>query len=374
MLTHLHPKYVPPKLIVPERVIRAMVDETLNHPPTETGQSLVGLESNPETIIVLGIIPDILDTLRQPGLFSLGGTDQVEIFRWLNRHWEAMRKTPSSGLLPPWQLGQIIPKGTIPKELNFPLRIVGDWHRHPGLYKTLSAQDVGTIVSILADPAQKRRQYLTPIAVFEQKRDMTWSLSGNELVVNQSTNRIRINWWFSSTSTPLKIHHLVPLIVPDNQLPWLPPIAWHLTDINRMRTELALLNDAGYNVRWTTKEINGDVYVQEVVFGIDHPSWQKRLLIVTQWDYPKSLPNYQLLEKPDIETQKAAKPEKESNMLQDLFSWLQRVISRPQTDIWKSTSPARRWDRQLYLVDVVKELDSELKGGIDESKSSASGS
>ena len=356
-----------PRLIVAERVARAMFEEAMHHEPTETGQALIGLSPNPETLFVLGVVPDVLDTTRDPAFFAQGGDDQVQIFRWLNKHWEKMRKKvdPAST----WKLGDIILKGTIPQDLNIPLRVVGDWHRHPGMYKVLSPHDRSTILSILSDDAQQKSTYLTPIAVLEEERKLEWKLNRDELELSQVKSKVLINWWFNTRENPFWVYKLIPEIVPDQYLPWLPPISWHLVTPNRLKVELTRLEKAGCRVNWTVKEMNGDVHIEELVFGVDHPDWKKRLLLVTQWDYPRSQPTYQIIDKPDQDMKpvQPAVAKKETKKL--LPEWLEKIVNRaPKISLWQQgvpVVPTFRLSNQTYLADLVHKLESELKGESD---------
>lgn len=344
-----------PQVIVPERVLRAILEETLEHPHTETGQALVGLELE-DAIFILGTIPDVLDTVRTPGSLRLGGQDQVEIFLWLRSHWEAMRTNSGQDN---WKLGQPLSRGEVPKELDRPLRVIGYWHRHPGNYRELSPTDLREVENMLKDPNQRRDQVLAPIITYEPVEQLLTSYLGRDLILRYVADEVRLTWHLFRRDSPEEVE-MKPVIVPDNYVPWLPPIAWHLTNVRRMQLERSLLQQSGYRVRWLVKEMNGDPLIQEVVFGIDHPSWHTRILIVTPWDYPKARPTLQLLSKGETPPSPTPPSPPESRWLK----FFRRLFGRPiPTSIWDAPEPLQRlpWDRSVYLVDLVRRVENQLR-------------
>lgn len=351
--------FVVPRLVIPERLISAMVVETLAFPITETGETMIGIEA-PGLIAVLGTIPDALDTVRDPSLFRLGGADQVEVYNWYNSHWEAMRAKQLPGDLL-WQLGSVIPKGVIPNSLNFPLAVVGDWHRHPGTYKVLSGTDMRTIDSILRDKEQQREQWLGPILIHDPNYQYVHNVSGQELVIAHTGNEFKVNWYFRHRGCP-EIHQLTPEVVPDNQLPWIPPLPWHLRDIQRMRLEINFLTQAGCKVAWNAREAGGDPFVQEIVFGLTHPSWDKRLLIITGHDYPVSQPRVQIMGNGKAKAP-AVQAKPPQGRVEAFFTNLNRRVWGRDQDIWRTEGLGQRmpWDKNRYLVDLVRGLDTQLK-------------
>lgn len=280
-----------PRVVVPQRVIDRMVEETLAHPETETGETVFGIEL-PGMLVVLGTIPDIVDTHRSPGFFRQGGDDQWDIYKWVRAHWDEMRKASrGTNRMTGWIPQTPVPLYAVPAELDAPIRFIGDWHRHPGGYKQLSGTDLGTIDSILQDPKAKRSQYLAPLVTMS-KLTLSPHFRGSELVV-AAGDEIQIQFYWKGRDTQ-DYYHVVPEIIPDGNLPWIPPIPWHLMDPNRLRTELALLQQAGCTVGYGTQQMDGDP-ILEVVFGITHPDWKERVMLVTDWDFPRSKPTHLLL-------------------------------------------------------------------------------
>ncbi len=348
-----------PQLIIGRNVIYHMVKEAGEHPPTETGQALLGIE-RPGEIIVFGVIPDLLDTVREPGLFQQGGMDQVEIYRWLNDHWKAMRsKSRTPNQQTGWNYTVPIPKGTIPVELDNDLEHIGDWHKHPGRYTQLSGTDLGVIRRFLSAQDAPRDQILTPIITTSQA-SLDYSFNSGEMESNiVSGDRVHIVWYWTGRNSKQPVR-LNPIIVSNDNLPWLPPLPWHLSNINRMRTELALLQQLGVDVRWTVKEMDDDPEM-EVIFGLDHPSWKNQVVLITDWDYPHSVPKIKMFAKKDPAASTQAQHQKQqSSMIDSFWSSVQRWLAgsrepnifEPRELVWRN-----RWDQNIYLVDILWDLD-----------------
>ncbi len=347
-----------PQLIVGRSVILQIVEEAKAHPPTETGQALLGIE-RPGEIIVVGTIPDLLDTVRETGLFSQGGMDQVEVFRWLNQHWEAARiSSRNPNQQTGWNHSISIPKGTIPMELDNPLEHVGDWHKHPGRYTDLSGTDLQTIRSILTSKEAPRDQFLTPIVTTSQAQ-LEYAFDGNTMESSLiSGEKIHVIWYWTGKNSVRPIR-LNPIVVSDDKLPWLPPLSWHLTNITRMRTELALLQQLGVSVRWAAKQMDDDP-VMEVIFGLDHESWKNQVVFITDWDYPNSAPKIQLFKKQVAKVGAPAVVTK-TQPIDSFWNAVLRFLSGKQKEVdifapkelvWRN-----RWDPNVYLTDVLWDLD-----------------
>lgn len=352
-----------PTVYLPQRVLDAIADETLAHPRTETGQAFVGIELD-DALFILGTIPDIVDTVRLPGFFRLGGQDQVEIFRWLNLHWEAMKQGSHSQDQPGWTIGKDIPLGSIPPELDLPLSVVGYWHRHPGDFRDLSSTDMRQVNDMLNDPMAQRTQVLAPIVTYDRQERLIMSYDGDDLILRSVIDEMRITFHYFQRGVRLLVK---PIIVPDTHVPWLPPLPWHLADLKRMRTELALLKQAGYKVRWQVREMDGDP-VQEIIFALDREDWNKRLVLVTDWDYPESRPR--ILEFPKDPSQAPATQATEANAGnsirkgESLLKWLRRLMKRQPQDLFQTDRPVQRlpWDKNLYLVDLVAAHEAQEGG------------
>lgn len=362
-----------PALVVPYRVFEAMVDETMAHPMTETGHAMVGVEIvNPLMIAVLGVIPDIEQTMRHGGGFRQGGDDQVSIFQWLSSHWNEMRKA-SRQQQSDWQFGQPVIKGSVPKQFDLPLGHLGDWHRHPGAYGFYSSTDSGQAESILRDRKGKRAQLLMPIVtIANQASRLAYGIEGSDILIQDIGPLLRVRWFYTSRELldkPLrgeKIIPIRPIIAPDEQLPWLPPIPWHLMDPCRLRQELSLLKEEGCRVGMAVKEMGGDSHVMEICFGVDHPDWKKRLLIITSWDYPKSKPVVKILPKPAKEepetqaapTRKEAFPSWVENLSSVINRWVEAVLAMVGRQ--PEYVPGYYW-RGTFFVDLVHQVEGDLK-------------
>lgn len=361
-----------PTVVVPYRVLKAMVDETMAHPLTETGHAMVGIETaSPLMIVVLGVVPDIEETMRHGGGFRQGGDDQVNIFRWLAYHWErqreASRQQPSD-----WQLGQPVPKGYVPKQLDCALGHLGDWHRHPGGFGVPSTTDRRQAEEILHDQKGGRAQLLMPIVTISRDARLVFRVQGPEVLIQDIGPEVRIRWFYASrelVSKPLggeRIIQVPPVIVPNEQLPWLPPVPWHLMDPWRLRRELASLKEKGCQVGMAVKEMGGDPLIREICFGVDHPDWKKRLLIITSWDYPRSKPVTRVFPKPAKEEPEAQVAQAKSAVVPSWLDGLSSTIGRWIEAALAAVSRQSEYVPGYYpkgtlLVDLVNRIEGSLK-------------
>ena len=362
------PPAILPQLIIPERIIHYIAEEAMAHQPTETGQALLGVRTQTQ-IIGWTVIPDLTDTIREWGYFEQGGSDQVEVLKWLRAHWDEMRlKSRKTNQLSGWTSQTQIPAGMVPVELDLPLQHFGDWHKHPEFLKTLSGTDLGTIHNDMFSRETRRTEWVAPI--------ITTSSDGLKLVLSMNDGSgqeisgtfqmaIQQNWYYLRKNDPIT-HPIKPLIVEDQYVPWAPPLPWYLTDLGRLQYEVQELRNLGCEVRWTPKQMDTDLEF-EIIFGVDHPEWTTRLMIITQWNYPYSLPAVRKYPKAQLQVanQTANTSEKIKidplGKIKNLQQWLWNVMYGPgynSTDFYapKEQLFQKPWKKERILADLVLEM------------------
>lgn len=363
----LEPQVILPTVYVPQSLMDGIIQDALAHPPTETGMAMLGLElTGRNAILLMALIPDLENTVRNPGLFVNGGSDQIQIFKWLNEHWQELRtKNRVPGQIELWQPDGYLPAGDLPKELDVNLVHIGDWHKHPGMFKSLSGTDMNTIYDMITDPKIHRKQVLAPIVTVSGQR-LAYIYNGTELVVSTG-NQIQVNFHWVSEKIPDRYFDIQPVIVPDDSMPWLPPLPWHLRNLTRVRQELALIADHGWQYRLIERNMDADP-TWEIVIAVDSPGWDKRALIITDWDYPRSRPK--LLFIPKSQPKPSEVSEKKQNQfmagIRTFREFIKRVMSLPRyDDLFDTYGTQIPVDSGPYLVHLIEEAlqKGEIKDG-----------
>lgn len=298
-----------PIVIVPQRVLEAMIADTQRHREPETGESMVGIIIPPQdpfhepTFIVLGTIPSG-DALRHTHMFELGGDFQVRVFDWLSQNWDCQREL--SRQKPEYSThgwGVKIPPGLIPKLYDRPLEHVGDWHKHPDGLTHPSSGDWGTAVNMLKDPALTIDYLISPIVTYRGSSDRRFGWNGSMVTHDGATSQMQISFsYISERMLQMGFSNFIeiqPHIVPDYFVPALPPLAWDLADPGRLRLELSLLKEVYHcEVETYYRETRGGPLL-EVCFEIRRPKcwrpWDYRLLIETSANYPASTPGVRII-------------------------------------------------------------------------------
>lgn len=365
-----------PRVIAPEGVLFEMLTEALGHPATETGLSLVGLFIDGK-VVVLGTLPDPrID--RHEGMFGRGGEELAELFQWLKDHWERARS--KSPLIANWQLGQRITTGVIPEALKGDLWYLGDWHKHPGAMSYPSWHDQQTASSIVASEHRNGVPVVAPIVTVPlqvDSFDYAWGPEG-ELNLTQRS-QVRVDWYLLSrelvnqnprwaSSSFDKVH---AVIVKDNQLPTLAPLPWHLVNQARLQQEARFLKQKGYLLGGVQTKFMGDAdTMMKVLVGIDHPSWTKRVVVVTDWNYPRGAVSFRFVPKAPPETPQQIQPAQSDkpqptrrNRVTDFINELMRFIdgSPPPNQPYLYSHQPSRPAENVYLVDMVKTLEAARK-------------
>ncbi|GAB4548583.1 MAG: hypothetical protein OHK0023_11900 [Anaerolineae bacterium] len=298
-----------PRLTLAQRVVDKIVANALIY-QTETGESLVGLaipnnaRLEPDLYVIDTIAPD--DTAVRAGAYFEQGDDlQGDIFNWLHDNWEQMRVRArvisSDNILPKW---------------DAPLLHLGDWHKHPGTLVEPSWGDTATAREVIHDRDANTPQILVILATVWQKffsEVESLAPASAEEMVDEATDEfpedlrpdlgeapplyvpvdagdllVRIDCWYMSRNIR-RFTRLAPLVVPNADLPSLPIVGWHLSQPERLRSEVELLTKAGYSV--SVEQFDTDrVPPQEICFSVAKRNSPNVIIVITEADFPKGMP------------------------------------------------------------------------------------
>jgi hypothetical protein len=162
---------------------------------------------------------------------------------------------------------------------------------------------------------------------------------------NEAT-AIRLDGWYISLNTKRFIG--VDLqIVPDDTLPTLPIIGWHLDKTNRIRKEIQALWREGYFGRLELYDLV-DTPPIEICLIVDKPQSKNVFIVITKADYPASAPTVRAVPTADVDP---AAP--------DFFMTLwNKAMPLPQ-DVY----PAWEWTADRLIVDLIKAIEAKLAEG-----------
>lgn len=318
-----------PQVFVAQRVIEKMVKGAMIYEAEETGEALVGLEmpnGQPlPTIYILDTIPPIEDPIREWAMFVQGDDWQGAIFQWWYENWEMYRtkRRASYG-------------NALTAKWDVPLMHLGDWHKQPGMIKP-SRGDMQTARRLIRE---LRRDYLlTPIINLAE--DVIDSPAINTIVVQPETTgtAVRIDfWWVGRRSNDFEIAQ--PIVVPNEDLPRLPPIAWGLDQRERFDQEIEQLESDGLQVMdvvwWDTR---GHPPLDTCLI-IYRPGARKVIIAITSPNYPFRAPSWRIA------------PIMRPKANEDFFEMLYDA----STEITEDILPA--WHSDLHLIDGVQAIEN----------------
>ena len=383
----------PPQVTIAQRVIDKIVANAL-HYATETGESLVGLvipsqeRQEPDLYVLDTIAPDE-SAIREGAYFEQGDDLQGDTFNWLYDNWELLRRqqgglsgTPASGR---W---------------NVPLMHLGDWHKHPGTYFQPSLGDLDTAREQLFERGSTTTLVLVMLATVwdngtaaasaaaesppadagsvdaeaEDSLDEQAILAGLdildelddpdelEVVVEPSDETaitplrvpidahtvVRIDCWYMSRNIR-RFVHLAPTVIPDADLPALPPIGWHLRAPTRMRAEVDALTREGYAV--SIEQLDADNRPPlEICLSLARRDSQHILIVVTMFDYPETIPAVRVV------------PMSAMQHIQEHEHFFDRL--------WKASQPLAAdaypdwvWTSEHHIIDLVRAIEPRITEG-----------
>ncbi|HLY26916.1 MAG TPA: hypothetical protein VKQ72_11295 [Aggregatilineales bacterium] len=346
-----------PRLTLAQRVVDKMVRNALVY-STETGESLVGFavkglqRAEPDLYVIETIAPDE-SAIRRGAYFEQGDDLQGDIFAWWYNNWELYRR---------WRKSARKPDGldkALEDKLDVPLVHLGDWHKHPGTLIEPSWGDTDTARGHIADKSNHTPQLLAILAtVWDRSEDAAFAATeppdpNNEhpkpiRVPIDDRNVVRLDCWYISRSTR-RFVRLSPTVVPDDMLPKLPTLGWHLVNLDRLRHEMALLSGEGFSVSVDEYDVD-HVPPQEVCIFLARPTSAKVLIVVTQADYPDSRPTLRIAPMNAIQ----GLPE-DADLYQSLW---ERSEPLP-----KEAEPTWPWNADHTILDLVRDVEARLKEG-----------
>ncbi|MBO9308379.1 MAG: ThiF family adenylyltransferase [Chloroflexi bacterium] len=351
-----------PRVTIAQRVIDKIVANTLIY-ETETGESLIGFalpqDGRPEPdLYVLDTIAPDASAVRASTYFEQGDDLQGDIFNWFYDNWELLRARSraagSDGALSKW---------------DAPLCHLGDWHKHPGTLVEPSWGDVSTARAHINDRRAGTPRLLVVLATVWERASLEpasadvpseaddetpdnlrpESEEAQPIYVAVDARRaVRIDVWYMSR----KIRHftrLTPRVVPNSDLPELPPLSWHLAQPERLRSEVESLKQAGYAV--SLEQYDADrVPPLEICFSLARRDSQHVIVVITEADYPAHRPRIRLTAMSVLRDL----PE-EANLFDHLWN-----ASQP---LAQSAYPLWPWTENHRLIDLVREVEKRLAEG-----------
>ena len=136
-----------------------------------------------------------------------------------------------------------------------------------------------------------------------------------------------------------------PTIYPDDRVPEVVPLPWHLKDEDRAETEIARLDDAGIAVTMLLADSDNDAPLEICFSAARMKGGNKIYLLATQADYPQSKPAMRLT--PFVSMQAGEK-------VADLFvEWWQN--GTPVTE-----PPDFVWSPDLHLIDYIEAVEKHM--------------
>jgi hypothetical protein len=264
-----------PNIIVTEDVMKELNKEALRYPDRETACGVVGLIYEDGTIALTGTIPaPALDVVRNVATAQLGGKDLKAAYDWLHANFGAINHG---------------------KETKVLFAFIGKAHSHQKIaFHTFSSTDEESILEAVRDLDSEVAVWpLLLISEFKSQIRTVGQMEGTISVESDTTVRVRFYYLDKKMvqmgrTKPILIQ---PKVVKSTSLPaLLPPLSWRHTDEDNFRRQLRQLDEYGAQTFVIQHNADSDPE-HEVQFVIVHPKWNgKTVIIVTDWDYPKSKP------------------------------------------------------------------------------------
>jgi len=380
-----------PRVSVAQRVIDKIVANALIY-DTETGEVLFGFtlpsaERAEPDMIVLDTIPPDDSAIRLGAMFEQGDEWQNAIFNWYEDNWRLCL-----------QRGLDAAGKPIQPTLRTSLTHLGNWHKHPGTYTIPSEGDLATALDDLADPEMGAPQLLVFLATVWEKLPEMPPLeellgeddtneeeepsptllnrlssrlhtlrerfandyddefdahgepeAGDWLIIPINDTRwVRIDFWYISRTIRrfVRVH---PLVLPNESLPVLNSIGWHLANPERVRLERDTLRAQKFTPDFKQYDTDG-VPPLEICSWVWRPPSPYILFLVTDADYPARRP---LVRITPVALLKALANEPE------LF----RKLWEASKPVPASAYPTWAWTPERTLADLAAAVEANLLEG-----------
>lgn len=332
-----------PNLVISQRMVDRVVEAARHFLADETGETMVGLvieppDNQPEsmpTIMVLDTIAPDESVIRRSHMFEQGDNIQGDIFNWLMDNWDAYL-----------DIGKDMNGKPVKPEWKTTLKHLGDWHKQPGYMIQPSGGDLMTALRILDDDEQGFEFLLVPIVTLGH--DSVTMEDGASLVnyftipMSDGTS-LRMDWWYIHRDVRI-FQPITPRIVAKDQAPVLTPYPWHVLDVDLMDEELAILEEDGLVMVGSTVllwEVDGDLPL-EICFIVARAGSPHFMLIVTNWDYPRSAPYARIAPLKGITS---------DMYIYDIFAKL-----------WENSEPVApadhfKWSPDMRIVDLIAAIE-----------------
>lgn len=327
-----------PNLVVAQRVVNKMLATALHYGDDETGETLVGLHvpggehGSIDTLYILETISPDASAVRAEFTFHQGDEWQYEVFRWWSKNWDLYRQKRRASY------------GTAQQaKWDSPLRHLGDWHRQPGYMIQPSQGDLMTALDMLDDAENNFDSLLAPIVTLDHPPTTLHMEPGANFIALPQGDGLsaRIDFWYIDRVAGVFLP-ITPAVYPDDQLPKLTPLPWHLANEDRFQAEMAQLHgDQLFTtlLLWNAAEQPPlSVCIMAARMGSS-----KVMIIITDWNYPETAPRARLA--PFI-------PVGQDEEIIDIFEqmWAQsETVSNP---------PGWTWSPDRYLIDYICALEA----------------
>ncbi len=317
-----------PQIFVAQRVIDKMYKGALIYDDVETGEALVGLEMpNGQvlpTIYILDTIPPIEDTVRELTMFEQGDDWQGAIFQWWYENWEMYREKRRASY-----------GNALTAKWDVPLVHLGDWHKQPGIIEP-SLGDRQTARQFMREV--KRDFLLMPIITLSHESIDSPAI--NTIVVQPETTdvAVRIDFWWLRRRNGVEMAE--PVIVPNEDLPRMPPIAWLLTQRERFNQEIEWLEKDGLQVKdvvWWDVRGHPPLDICLIIYRLGS---RNVFIAETSVNYPFRAPSWRVA------------PIMQPKAGQDLFDTLYDASTEVPEEILPS------WNPKLTLLDAIKAIEA----------------
>ena len=269
-----------PLVSITRQAVFQMVDEALKYQDIETAWGLYGLIFPHEIALVTGILrASSSDIVRHYATTTLGGDRQAEAVRWLSSNHKILKKMRAS-----------------PEDARFAFLFKGHSHHKLGV-DSYSAQDHASILEAVEQDGLEIA--IGPLVTLATKGpNINYPASWKGTIVADQSQRVWLRFYYLSRSmldANIRRAKLIdPILVDANDVPIVPPLGWQFTNEDDYLEQLRHLKGYGCQVQVIFREIqNGPPF--EIQFLITKPQWRGMLSIVTNWDFPKTAPTFQVL-------------------------------------------------------------------------------